>query len=171
MVTIPATIKRTKGKTSSMDATKWLAIVGVISALTLGVGFVTGLISVGLGLKINRGQKVEIATANKSAAEAKLKADNLESDNLKLRGQVARLEKQATDAKKDVAGLQKAAADALAEQQRVQKQLVEQQGRTAGLEKSASDAKAAQQRVETDLAKQQERAAKAERELAEVQRR
>lgn len=154
-----------------MDATKWLAIVGVASALTLGVGFVTGLISVGLGWKVNREQKVEMARANESAADAKLKAEKLEGDNLTLRGQVATLETQATDAKKDVAGLQKAASDALAEQQRVQTQLAEQQGRTASLEKAATDAKASQQRVETDLAKQKERTAKAEKELAEVQER
>ena len=118
-----------------MDATKWLAIVGVISALTLGVGFVTALISAGLGWKINRAQKVEVAQLSNDTANAQLKADKLEGDNLTLRGQVATLETAATDAKKDVAGLQKAATDA-------QTELLAQQGRTAVLEKEASDAKA-----------------------------
>jgi hypothetical protein len=145
-----------------MDASKWLAVVGVISALTLGVGFITGLISVGLGLKVNRQQNVEVARANESAAEAKLKADKLEGDNLALRGQVATLETAAADAKKDVAGLQKAAADA-------QIALEEQKGRTATLESAAADAKAAQQRVEADLAIQQARAAIAEQK-AEAER-
>jgi hypothetical protein len=79
--------------------------------------------------------------ANSEAGRANERAQNLEHDNLTLRGQVATLEKQAVDAKKDVASLQKAAADA----------------------------KAAQQRVETELARQQERAANAERAL-EIER-
>lgn len=154
-----------------MDATKWLAIVGVVSALTLGVGFVTGLISVGLGWKVNRAQKVEMARANESAADAKLKAERLEGDNLALRSQVATLETQASDAKKDVAGLQKAASDA-------QTALAEQRGKTAQLEKAAADAKrelSEQQERTADLervaAVQQIRAAEAEKALEELKRR
>ena len=40
-----------------MDATKWFHIIGLISAGALGIGFITGLVSVGLSWKINREQE------------------------------------------------------------------------------------------------------------------
>lgn len=85
----------------------------------------------------------QIADTMKLAGDANEKANELEHDNLKLRGQVATLETNAADAKKDVAGLQKTAADA----------------------------KTTQQKVEIELAKQQQRAAEAEHALLELQER
>ena len=59
-----------------MDTNKWLAIVGLISALALGIGLVTSLVSVGLGWIINNEQKVEIAASNKEAKDAGERAAN-----------------------------------------------------------------------------------------------
>jgi hypothetical protein len=73
-------MKLIKGKRSSMDLNKWLAVVGVISAPTLGVGFITALVSVALGWRINKEQKVEIATLNKEAKEAGERAANALKD-------------------------------------------------------------------------------------------
>jgi hypothetical protein len=89
--------------------------------------------------------------ANEHAQAANERAQNLEHDNLTLRGQVATLEKQAVDASKDVARLQKDAADAKATQQKVEIDL--------------SNAISHQQRIQTELARQQEKAAEAERAL------
>ena len=81
--------------------------------------------------------KAEAEKARGEAGHANQRVQELERDNLSLRGNVATLETQAANAQKDVAALQKA----------------------------ASDAKAAQQRVEIELAKQREVAATAERNL------
>lgn len=77
------------------------------------------------------------AKAQGEASIAKQKTQEIERDNLTLRGNVATLETQAANAQKDVSALQKA----------------------------ATDAKTAQQKVEIELAKQQEIAATAERNL------
>jgi hypothetical protein len=57
--TMTAMIKRRLAK-SMVDPTRLFHIVGLISALALGVGFVTGLISVGLSWRINEQQKHEL---------------------------------------------------------------------------------------------------------------
>lgn len=61
------------------DPTKLFHIVGLISALALGVGFVTGLVSVGLSWRINEQQRHEleklradVATQQERAAKAEL---------------------------------------------------------------------------------------------------
>lgn len=60
----------------SIDATKWLVIVGVVSALTLAIGFVTARISVGLSWIASEQQKGEIARLNKEAKDAGERAAN-----------------------------------------------------------------------------------------------
>jgi hypothetical protein len=43
-----------------MNASEWFHLIGLISAAALGVGFVAGLVSVGLSWKVNQDQKLEL---------------------------------------------------------------------------------------------------------------
>ena len=54
----------------SIDATKWLVIVGLVSAVALGIGLVTALLSVGLSWVSSQQQTLEIAKAKERASLA-----------------------------------------------------------------------------------------------------
>ncbi|MCU1264743.1 MAG: hypothetical protein JWM21_1061 [Acidobacteria bacterium] len=60
-----------------MDATKWFHLVGLISAVALGIGFVTALVSVGLSWRVNETQKTELArlSHDKDVQIAKARTD------------------------------------------------------------------------------------------------
>lgn len=105
--TTAAIMKRIKGAISSMDATKWFHVVGLISAVALGVGFVTAVISVGLSWRINQEQKVEIANAfkdagvaNENAGKANARAEQLAKENLQIRAALANVETELADARR-----------------------------------------------------------------------
>lgn len=62
------------------DPTKLFHIVGLISALALGVGFVTGLVSVGLSWRINEQQRHELEKLRAGVAKQQERAAKAETD-------------------------------------------------------------------------------------------
>ena len=101
-----AIMKRIKGAISSMDATKWFHVVGLISAIALGVGFVTAVISVGLSWRINQEQKVEIANAlkdaglaNEKAGKANERAEQLANENLQIKAALGNVQTELANAR------------------------------------------------------------------------
>src|SRR5438874_43134 len=114
---MPAMIKRRSA--ASMDSTKLFHIVGLISALALGVGFIAGLISVGLSWRINKEQKLELEKVRSDAETRlqieteKVRADadtNLKVETEKVRGEAG---KKIEDAKAEArVKIEQAKADA-----------------------------------------------------------
>jgi hypothetical protein len=76
-----------------MDTTKLFHIIGLISALALGVGFVTGVISVWLSWRITQEQKVEIEG---------LRKENLATEDRLGKEQDKRLELEASLAPRQI---------------------------------------------------------------------
>ena len=72
-----------------MDTTKWFHLVGLISAVALGIGFVAALVSVGLSWRINQQQELELANVRKEAAQANEKAENERLTRIKLEESLA----------------------------------------------------------------------------------
>jgi chemotaxis protein histidine kinase CheA len=146
-------MKRRIGKMFSIEATKWLVVVGLISAVALGIGLVTALLSVGLSWVSSQQQTLEIAKANERAAladeqagkaneragkanevaaTANERAQKLETDNLQLR----------TD-------LETATAESRARQAELaneQAKLTTEQRKTAEAQRAADEARLALQK-------------------------
>jgi hypothetical protein len=80
-----------------MSASEWFHIVGFISAGALGIGFITGVISVVLSRAINREQAREIAKANVKIAELTQDTEELKNKNLALQSDSDFLQLQLTD--------------------------------------------------------------------------
>ncbi len=143
---------------------RWQNISLRIVAVAGAIAFCALLANVYVTRRANQAKKAEsqqkdllIAQANESAGKANERAEKLESDNLKLRGQVATLETQAADASKGVARLQKDAADAKAAQQRVEIDLSKATGEVAILQKETAEARQRQAEAERSLLELQER--------------
>src|ERR1051325_243757 len=88
---MPTMAAITKRK-SSMDTAKLFHIVGLISALALGVGFVTGIISVWLSWRITQEQKVEIENLRKENLATEDRLGKEQDKRLKLEKSLARRE-------------------------------------------------------------------------------
>jgi hypothetical protein len=73
---------------ASMDATKWFHLVGLISAVALGIGFVAALVSVGLSWRINQGQEREVEQIRGAVAEQQERAAIAERKLLELQERV-----------------------------------------------------------------------------------
>src|SRR5689334_19791537 len=69
----------------TMTATQWFHILGLIGALSVGVAFVTGLISIGLSWKIAREQEVKRAQLETELAKQRERAAHAEKSLLELR--------------------------------------------------------------------------------------
>lgn len=134
-----------------------------------GVGFVTGLISVGLGWKINRAQAVEMARANESAAKANKGVADAGVEIAKAKEGAAQAVRDTAKANEEVARLNDESLQTQFNLEKTKTSLLEARANVFDLQRAAADAKAAQQRVEIDLAKQRQRAVKAEKDLLELQ--
>jgi hypothetical protein len=98
-----------------MTTNAWFHLVGLISAGLLGLGFITGLVSVGLSWKVNAELQTELR---------KMSGANLE------------LEKDLTEEKKKLAALEQTASDSKAAQQRVETELAKAKEAQAKAEES-----------------------------------
>jgi hypothetical protein len=67
-----------------MSASEWFHVVGLISAIALGVGFVAGVISVGLSWRINQDLKAKLAQLQQQASEQQARAATAEAKLLEL---------------------------------------------------------------------------------------
>jgi hypothetical protein len=130
-----------------MDADRWFRVVGLISVSALSVGFVAGIVSLGLSWKINRDEKQELA---KIKADAQVEAQRIESEGKDRVAKIhAEAEKQTrrieAESQERIARIQAAANEKIAE-----------------ANKQAARANERAGNLELEAAAQRERAANAE---------
>jgi chemotaxis protein histidine kinase CheA len=170
IVSITAMITKARGKISSMDANKLLAIVGLIGALALGIGLITTLFGVALGWRINNEQKVEIATSNKEAKEAGERAANALRDAGTANEAASKADESAAKANERAqklehdniqlrTDLENATAETRAKQTELateQAKLANEQRKTAEAQRAADEARLALERHLEQVARRQE---------------
>lgn len=156
--TISATLKIIKAKISSMDIKSpefWFYVVGGISAVALGVGFVTALVGLTLSWKMNRQLERDLKDKEAQIVAVKRDATRIETEsNEKI--EAANREAQEREAKiKADAEIKIAEAHAIGQQANekageaneraagIEKQNLELRVGVANLEKEAADAKRA----------------------------
>jgi hypothetical protein len=116
-----------------MNTSEWFHLVGLISALLLGLGFIFGLISVGLSWKLNREQNAEIANTRKETEEAKAEAARANESAAQLIERAQNLEQENIELRTDL-------ENATAEARNKQIELTLEQQKTAAAQKEAAQA-------------------------------
>jgi hypothetical protein len=156
---------------ASMDATSWFHLVGLISAVALGIGFVAALVSVGLSWRINENQKGELVklSHDKDVQIEKVRTDS-ETETKRIESESKeRIDEARRESEEKIATLTAEAEQAKTERAEADKQIAIAKADAAKADERSAKSSVEVAKLQIVVAKAEQKRAEAEKALLELQ--